>query len=50
MIIWIVTVFCGAVEVLVVGIPILVGDIRMDFTAGICEESNKKVCSVQMKS
>lgn len=43
MIIWIVTLFGAAVEVLVVGIPIFVGDFRMDLTAGICEESKLKV-------
>lgn len=37
MIIWTVTLFCAAVEVLVVWISILVSDFRMDFAVGICE-------------
>lgn len=54
MIIWIFTLFCAAVEVLVVWISVLISNFRMDFAAGICErvtnsESNKKLWSVQIK-
>lgn len=37
-----VTLFCTAVEVLVVRIPILVSDFRMDFAAGVCDRNKKK--------
>lgn len=37
MIVWIVTLLCAAVEVLVAWISVLVGDFRMNFAAGICE-------------
>lgn len=46
MIIWTVTVFCIAVKVLVVGVPIFVVDFRMDMAEWICEgnkEGRKKI-------
>lgn len=39
--------FCVAVEVLVVWIPILVGDFRMDFTAGIKEKNPRNVSTIR---
>lgn len=41
MTIWMVTLVCVAVEVLVVWISVLVGDFRVDFAAGICKGSNQ---------
>lgn len=42
MTVWIVTLLCVAVEVLVVWIAILVGDFRVDFAARICQGSNHR--------
>lgn len=50
MTIWMVTLLCVAVEVLVVWISVLVGDFRVDFAAGICEGSNQSEIRVKIQS
>lgn len=52
MIIWTVTMFCIAVKVLVVGVPVFVVDFRMDMAERICEgnkEGRKKKKLKQIK-